>query len=103
MQKIVAIATSHGVMTVPHVWGSGIALAAALQAISTLPLVPHTAVGVPLQNEPVIEFDRSPNPIRDELLEVPFTLEDGALTVPQGPGLGVTVNEAKLEEFVRVL
>jgi D-galactarolactone cycloisomerase len=103
MQKIVAIATSHGVMTVPHVWGSGIALAAALQAISTLPLVPYTAVGVPLQNEPVIEFDRSPNPIRDEILEVPFTLKNGALTVPQGPGLGVTVNETKLEEFIKVL
>ncbi|MBH64232.1 MAG: mandelate racemase [Alphaproteobacteria bacterium] len=99
LQKIVAIATSHGVMTVPHVWGSGIAVAAALQAIATLPLVPHTAVGVPLQNQPVIEFDRSPNPIRDELLETPFTLEDGCLPVPQGPGLGVVVNESKLEEF----
>ena len=84
-------------------WGSGIAVAAALQAIATLPLVPYTEVGVPLQNAPVIEFDRSPNPIRDELLETPFTLEDGCLAVPQGPGLGVTVNEDKLEEFAKGL
>lgn len=58
---------------------------------------------MPLQNEPVIEFDRSPNPIRDELLQTPFTLEDGCLPVPQGPGLGVTVNEAKLEAFAKGL
>jgi len=99
LQKIVALTTSYGVVTVPHVWGSGIAVAAALQAIATLPLVPYTEVGVPLQNAPVIEFDRSPNPIRDELLDTPFTLEDGCLPIPQGPGLGVVVNEDKLEEF----
>ena len=78
-------------------------MAAALQAIATLPLVPHTEIGVPLQNAPVIEFDRSPNPIRDELLETPFALEDGCLAVPQGPGLGVTVNEDKLKEFAKGL
>lgn len=98
-QKIVALTTSFGVLTVPHVWGSGIAVAAALHAIATLPPVPYTAVGVPLQNEPMIEFDRTHNPLRDDLLTQPFTLVDGCLEVPSGPGLGVTIDEDRLAAF----
>ena len=43
---------------VPHVWGSGVGLAAALHAVSTLPLTPHTANPAYMEAEPVIEFDR---------------------------------------------
>lgn len=91
--KIQALASAHAVLTVPHVWGSGIALAAALQAIATIPATPYTLEPVPLQNEPVVEFDRTHNPLRDDLLSTNFALEDGHLAIPQGPGLGVTVDE----------
>ncbi|MEV7429871.1 mandelate racemase/muconate lactonizing enzyme family protein [Nocardioides sp. NPDC092400] len=91
--KIHALASTFGVLTVPHVWGSGIALAAGIQALATVPPTPHTYAPVPLQNEPVIEYDRTSNPLRDELLVENFGLEDGHLVVPQGPGLGVTVDE----------
>lgn len=63
-QKIVALASAYGVPVLPHVWGSGVALAAALHAVAALPPMPHTANPVPLQNEPLIEFDRIP--IRSE-------------------------------------
>ena len=98
-QKILALASSFGVSVVPHVWGSGIALAAALQAIATLPPQPHTANPVPLQNEPVVEFDRKHNPLRDGLLIENFRLSGGKLDVPQGPGLGVTVDETVLARY----
>jgi D-galactarolactone cycloisomerase len=98
-QKIVALTSSFGVLTIPHVWGSGIAVAAALHAIATLPPVPYTARGVPLQNEPMVEFDRTHNPLRDDLLIQPFKLVDGCLPVPSGPGLGVTIDEEKLAAF----
>lgn len=75
-------------VTIPHVWGSGIALAAALHALAATPPSPHTANPVVLQNEPVVEFDRTHNPLRDELLTDKFVLSDGALIVPQRPGLG---------------
>ena len=51
-------ATSFGVSLVPHVWGSGVGLAAALHAVSTLALSPHTCRPGYMENEPVIEFDR---------------------------------------------
>ena len=98
-QKILALTTAHGVMTVPHIWGSGIALAAALQALATAPLVPYTALGVPLQNEPMVEFDRTHNPLRDDLLVDNFTLVDGCLAVPGGPGLGVEVDPDQLARY----
>ena len=51
-------ASSFGVSLVPHVWGSGVGLAAALHAVSTLPLTPYTCNPGYLENMPVIEFDR---------------------------------------------
>lgn len=97
--KIQALASSFGVLTVPHVWGSGIAVAAAMQALATIPPTPHTANPVPLQNAPVVEFDRKHNPLRDDLLEEGFTLKDGFVQVPDRPGLGVSVNEDVLNRY----
>jgi len=97
--KILALTGSFGVLTVPHVWGSGIAVAAALQAIAVAPQVPFTAAGVPLQNEPMIEFDRTHNPLRDDLLVERFVLRDGTIDVPTGSGLGVEVNEDELQKY----
>jgi D-galactarolactone cycloisomerase len=97
--KIHALASTFGVLTVPHVWGSGVALAAGIQALATVPPTPHTYAPVPLQNEPVIEYDRTSNPLRDELLVENFGLEDGHLVVPQGPGLGITIDEDVLRRY----
>ena len=52
------LASSFGVSLVPHVWGSGVGLAAALHAVSTLALSPFTANPAYMESEPVIEFDR---------------------------------------------
>jgi D-galactarolactone cycloisomerase len=100
-QKICALASAHHVLVVPHVWGSGVAQAAALHAIAVLPPQPHTANPVPLQNEPVVEFDRNRNPLRDDLLRGGLALgQDGRVPVPQGPGLGVEVDEEVLRRFL---
>ena len=98
--QILALANSYNVATVPHVWGSGIALAAALHAVAIIPSFPHTANPIPLLNQPVIEFDRKHNPLRDDLLEERFILKDGKLPVPDGAGLGVTVRQEILERYL---
>jgi D-galactarolactone cycloisomerase len=97
--KIVALAQSFGVWVVPHVWGSGVALAAAMHALAALPPFPHSANPVPLQNEPVIEFDRNYNPLRDDLLETQIRCVDGRVELPAGPGLGIAINEDVLERY----
>ena len=98
--QIKALASSFGVWVIPHVWGSGVALATALHALSTIPPFPHTANPVPLQNEPVVEFDQSPNPLRDELLIDRITLENSRVSVPAGPGLGIEIDEAVLSRYM---
>ncbi len=96
---VLGFANAYGVATVPHVWGSGVAVAAALQAVATIPAFPHTANPIALLNQPVIEFDRKHNPLRDDLLQDRFVLEDGCLAVPDKPGLGITVREDILTKY----
>jgi len=71
----------------------------ALHALAASPPFPHTANPVALQNEPVIEFDRNYNPLRDDLLEQPIRCVDGRVEVPTGPGLGITINEEVLRAY----
>jgi D-galactarolactone cycloisomerase len=98
-QKILAIASSYGIMVMPHVWGSGIALAAALAVISAMPMMPHTANPVALQNDVTIEYDRNFNPLRDELLKNNFKLSENSVIVPEEPGLGIEIDESVLQKY----
>jgi D-galactarolactone cycloisomerase len=97
--RIHTLATAVGVSVIPHVWGSGISLAAALHVLAATPLNPHTTSPVPIQNEPVLEFDTSDNPLRSEVITTPFTLVDGRVAVPGGPGLGITVDEDAVRRY----
>jgi len=88
------LARTWGIRVSPHVWGSGVALAANLQLLGSLPDYPHTSV-VP---EPLwLEFDRGENDLRERLLAEPFKAMDGVIAIPDSPGLGITVDEAFLE------
>ena len=46
-----------------------------------------------------MELDRTENALRDILTEPLIAPEDGLLTVPDRPGLGVDINEEALEKF----
>lgn len=95
-RRIADMATTENVGVRPHVWNSGVGLAAAVQFAASLPDYPHTR-NVP---EPVfLEYDRSTNPLRSDILETPFDPTGGTLEVPQDPGLGIAVDEAALERY----
>ena len=42
----------------------------------------------------IFEFSSTPNPIGDELLTAPLRPVAGVIHVPDGPGLGITFDEA---------
>ncbi len=94
-KKIADMATAFGVRYVPHVWGTGIGLAAAMQLLAVLPHTPprHTPI------EPLLEFDRSEHPFRQAILKSPLEHKGGVVRVPDGPGLGIEVDRAAVERF----
>jgi len=95
-KKIADMAAVYAVRYVPHVWGTGIALAAALQLLAVLPS--HTPPSLhPV--EPILEFDRTEHPIRDALLKAPIQQREGRVAVPEGSGLGIEINDDALKRF----
>jgi D-galactarolactone cycloisomerase len=99
VRRIEALATSHHVQLIPHCWGSGIALAAALHLAAALAPLPHTAFPRAPENEPLLEYDKNFNPLRDELLLDNLRVKDGFVEVPDGPGLGVEIDMAVVKKY----
>lgn len=97
--RIAALARAFGVQYFPHVWGSVVGLAASLHLLASLPPCPPTGNPSPYYQEPLLEFDRNPSPLRDELSVEPIRLEDGLVRVPQGAGLGITINQEVLNQY----
>jgi len=95
MRHIAALAQSHGVQVNPHVWGSAIAQAASLQVIAALPNAHHSIHA----QEPILEFDRSSHPFREQLVAEPVRQVGGWVEVPTRPGLGVEVDRATLDRY----
>jgi D-galactarolactone cycloisomerase len=95
-KKIADMAEAFGVRYNPHVWGTGIAIAASRQLLAVLPS--HTPTSLhPV--EPMLEFDRTEHPIRQALLTEPIEHVHGVVRVPDSPGLGVEIDRAALKRF----
>ena len=95
-KKIADFAEVYNIRYAPHVWGSGIALAAALQLLAVIPsFTPPSLNSV----EPMLEFDRSEHPIRQALLLAPIEHRNGIVQIPDGPGLGIEIDRNALQRF----
>ncbi len=91
------LATTNNVRIRPHVWNSAVGLAAAIQFAATVPSYPMRS---DRSTRPILfEFDRSENPLRNELLAEPFDPTGGELSVPDAPGLGIEIDETAVERF----
>lgn len=80
----------------PHVWGTGIGLAAAVHFVASLPAYPH---GAHVPYPPLVEYDVGRNPLQDGLFAEPIRYANGCLAVPAGPGLGVTLDWDAVRRF----
>ena len=94
-KKIADMANAFGVRYVPHVWGTGIGLSAALHLLAVLP---HNPPGRKPW-EPMLEFDRSEHPARQVVMTTPIEHERGVVKIPTGPGLGIEIDKQTLAEF----
>jgi D-galactarolactone cycloisomerase len=95
VKKIVTLAQTYGVDFVPHSWGTGIALSAALQLLSNLDIIP----GRLKAPNAFMEYDRTENELRDNLVHPSITAVDGMVNVPDTPGLGITIDDDMIEHY----
>lgn len=86
-KRIANMAARHNKLCVFHAWKSGILVAATL----------HMAAIVP--DLPFVEYTVSESPLRTELVNLNVTLKNGVATIPQGPGLGVELNEDVVNKY----
>ena len=84
-KKVAAMAEAHHVKVIPHNPLSPISTAACVQLDACIP------------NFALQEYTGESEPPKSELLKNPLELKDGYITVPDGPGLGVEINEGALK------
>lgn len=86
-RRIGWLAQDHGVQLIPHGWNTGIGLAADLQLASALYKTTY------------VEY-KTGAPYIDDITRTGWTLdEDGFLSIPAAPGLGVQLDDDALERF----
>jgi len=95
-QAIATLCMANHLRISPHVWGTGVGLVAALHFLAALPAYPH-ADSVPFP--PLLEYDVGDNPLLHGILTEPPRYADGFLAVPDGPGLGITLDPGALRRF----
>ena len=88
-RRIATVASLHNTRWAAHVsMGTSIHVAAAA----------HLAAAS--ANFLIFEFSSSSNPLGDELLTSPLRPRGGTLQVPDGPGLGIEFDEARLQRVI---
>ena len=85
----------NGTKLVPHGFSTGILLAATVQFLAALPDQPPAFRPMP----PMLEFEQTPNPLRDHLAKVPIEQKKGVVPVPTGPGLGIEIDRDALKKY----
>lgn len=86
-RKIVHLAELHNRLCIPHAWLSDLLTAASLH------------LNAFIRRSVFQEFNVTSGPLSRELCKSPIRLEDGYLRVPEGPGLGVEVDERVIEKY----
>ena len=86
-RKIATLAAANHLTVVPHAWSSGIVIAASLHIIASIP------------NSCLLEYLIWDNPIRKEMLVEDILVKDGYATLPEGPGLGIEINDQAIEKY----
>lgn len=93
-RRIADMARTWHIRCIPHVWGTAIGRVASLHFIASISPTPPAM----FPQQPLIELDLTPHPLRDSVVLNPPKITDGWVTVPDAPGLGIEIDEVFLEK-----
>ncbi len=96
-RRLAVLAEAFQVDFQPHVFGTILALPAAVQLMAA---VTNNQPWMLFPRPVMLEWDTTPNPMATDLVKNPLTLKDGLLQVPEGIGIGVEVNEEALKNYL---
>ena len=86
-RRIAWMADDYGVRFIPHGWNTALGLAADLHLASAC------------HRTDLVEY-LTGSPFIDDLVETPWALDaDGLLRVPDGPGLGISIDRDAVEKY----
>ena len=85
--RIAALAQVHQIRLAPHLWGGPLHFAAGLHVSAVSPAAT------------ILEYSLGANPLLFELPKEPFTVTNGAMTIPERPGLGVSLNDDFVKRY----
>ena len=86
--KVIQMTAQAGLYFNAHTWSSAINTAASIHLTASA------------QHYIVFELKPLPNPMQDELVSQPIKPKDGWVEIPEGPGLGVEVDERVVEKYL---
>ena len=86
LRKIATIAELHGVLVSPHNPSGPVSTMVSAQVCAGLP------------NFDILEYQWNEVPWRGDLVDPPERFTNGILEVPDGPGIGITLNETVVRE-----
>jgi L-alanine-DL-glutamate epimerase-like enolase superfamily enzyme len=89
-KRVCGLARARSLTIVPHLWKSGISIAAAAQLAAATPECAFIEY---------LPAELCESALRRELTADPLQMKDGVLALPTKPGLGVEINRSALERF----
>ena len=95
VMRVAVLSAAHNIQCIPHIWGSAIALYAGLHVAFSLPDYPASLTPSPMY----LEYDRTPNIFREKLAFAPLKVENGFVSPPAAPGLGIEIDENLIKQY----
>jgi L-alanine-DL-glutamate epimerase-like enolase superfamily enzyme len=89
-RRVCDLAAEHGVRIVPHLWKTGISIAAAAHLAAVTPHCDYIEY---------LPAELSEAGLRKDLTSDELTMVDGAIALPTRPGLGVEIDRDALEAY----
>lgn len=98
-RRIAELARLHNIPLVPHNWGTMVNFAASIHLVAAMPRGYLCEYPITTREHGAPHPGQIPSPMMTQLASTPIRVEDGHAVVPQGPGLGIELDEEAVTRY----